>query len=487
MAVYLAVDLGTTGCRSILYDDKLNELSSSYEEYPLITPREKWTEQDAELWWTLTLRTAKNAIARSGISPGSIRAISVSSQGITVVPVDGNIKPLMNSLSWLDVRAEKETACIARELGEREMYILTGKPVSAAYTLPKLLWIKENLPDIYARAYKFLMPMEFLVARFTGKCVTDHSMASGTLMYDIKNLCWSEDILSHYGIDKNKLPALAFAGESAGCILPEVAEYLGLPYDCVVAVGAQDQKCAAFGAGLSDGVMTISLGTAAAITKRWCEAKTEENNGVGWCGYVEKDSFVTEGVIGTAGTCLRWVRDMFFAEDDYKTLDLEALEARERGSSLIFHPYMNGATAPDNYPDSIGNFYGVNLATKRGDFALAVMEGIAFQMRAILEAMEAYGNVHKLILFGGGAKGKVWPEIISDVTGMTIHVPKNPEAAGAGAAMLAAMAAGDIISPLEIKHTYAPSDYSKVYEEKYKKYRSIEKKLWGGNKNESDS
>ncbi len=478
MAIYLSIDLGTTGYRSILFDENLDEIASSYEEYPLITPKENWCEQDAELWWTLTLLTSERAIAKSGIDAKKIKGISISSQGITIVPVDEKIMPLSNALSWLDVRAKDETAQIARELGEGKMYLLTGKPVSAAYTLPKLLWIKENMPDVYERAYKFLMPMEFLVARFTGRCVTDHSMASGTLMYDLKNLCWSKEILSHFGIDEDKLPTLACAGESAGCVLSEVADKLGLSYDCVVAVGAQDQKCAAYGAGLSDGTMTISLGTAAAITKRWCEAKTEINRGVGWCGYVEDGTFVTEGVIGTAGTCLRWVRDMFFVNESYVTIDEEAIAARERGSSLFFHPYMNGPTAPDNYPDSIGNFYGVNLATKRGDFALAVMEGIAFQMRVILEAMEAYGNVHTLILFGGGAKSRLWCEIIADATGMKIHVPKTPEAAGAGAAMLAAMAAGEKISPLEIKHTYEPSEFAEYYRKKYKRFRSIEKKLW---------
>ena len=478
MAIYLSVDLGTTGCRSILFDDKLDVVSSSYEEYPLITPREKWTEQDAELWWTLTLKTAEEAIASSGLLGEEIRAISVSSQGITIVPVDENIKPLSNAISWLDVRAENETKMISERISEEEIYLTTGKPLSATYTLPKLLWIKNSLPDLYNNAYKFLMPMEFLIARFTGNCVTDHSMASGTLMYDIKAMRWSERILGLFGIDPSKLPRIAFAGESAGKVLPEVAKKLGLSENCYVAVGAQDQKCAALGAGLSDGAMTVSLGTAAAITKRWSEARTEINNGVGWCGYAEKGAFVTEGVIGTAGTCLRWVRDIFFNNDGYATVDKEALEARDRGSSLIFHPFMNGPTSPELYPESTGNFYGINLATERGDIALAVMEGIAFQMRSILEAMEAYRNVHTLILFGGGAKSDLWCQIIADVTGMNINVTKTPEAAGAGAAILASRAVGENISALAIGKTYAPSSLRRAYDEKYEKYKAVETKLW---------
>ncbi len=478
MAIYLSIDLGTTGCRSLLFDENLKELAVAYEEYGLITPKEKWTEQDAELWWELTLRTAENAMLKAGVSGKEIRSISISSQGITVVPVDKNLVPLCNALSWLDVRAEEETEQIRNDFGDEKIFTLTGKPISAAYTLPKILWLKKHEPEIYSSAWKFFMPMDFLIARLCGKCVTDHSMASGTLMYDIKNLCWSKEILDYYDIDENKLPELSFGGEFAGTVLPEVAARLGLDGNCVVAVGAQDQKCAAFGAGLCDGVMTISLGTAAAITKRWNEAKTEINNGVGWCGYIEKNAFVTEGVIGTAGTCLRWVRDMFFKDDSYSVIDLEAEKARERGSSLIFHPYMAGPSSPDNYPESTGTFYGVNLATVRGDFALAVMEGIAFQIRVLLEAMEAYGNVHTLILFGGGANSKLWSQIIADATGMRIVVPETPEAAGAGAAMLAAIAAGDKLPSLKAKKVYDPSSLKDTYNEKYNKFRGIEKRLW---------
>lgn len=473
MKIYLAIDLGTTGCRSILFDESLNQLAAAYEEYGLITPREKWTEQDAELWWEMTLRTAAEAIKTAGIDSRQIEGISISSQGITIVPVDENIRPLCNAMSWLDVRSEEQCAQIEQDFGGDFMFIHTGKENRPSYSLPKILWLRDNQPDICEKTWKFLMPMEFLIAKFTGNCVTDHSMASGTLMYDIKNLCWSKEILDRYGIREDQLPTICWGGESAGCVLPEVAERLGLREDCVVAVGAQDQKCAAYGAGLADGVMTISLGTAAAITKRWNEPKTREHRGIGWCGYVEPGTWVTEGVIGTAGTCLRWVRDMLFPGESYDVINEEALQARERGSSVLFYPHLNGF-----YPNPEGCFYGVNLATNRGDFALAVMEGVAFQIRSILERMDAYGNVHTLVLFGGGAKSPVWRQIIADVTGMQLRVPVTPEAASAGAAMLAAKAAGNILPSLQIEEHYEPSGNRELYEQKYKKFRSIEKKLW---------
>lgn len=480
MSIYLAIDLGTTGCRSILFDDSLNELASSYEEYGLITPSPDFVEQDAELWWHLTLKTAKNAIQKAAISPDKIDGISISSQGITIVPVDKEIKPLYNAISWLDMRAKAQAEEIRKDFGNDEIFRLTGKTLCCDYTLPKLLWIKEQLPEIYNSTYKFLMPLEFLTAKFTGKFVTDYSMATGTLMYDIKNQCWSDKILDKYGISKKLLPDVAAAGTPVGNVLPEVARELGLKENCVVALGAQDQKCAAFGVGLRKGVMTISLGTAAAITKLWNEVKTEKDNGIGWCGYISKDEYVTEGVIDTAGTCLRWIRDTLYKSEGYSVINEEAeLQLSKTAEKpMFFYPFMMGASSPNFYPEATGTFYGLNIASVRGDFALAVMEGIAYQLRIILEAMDAYGQVDTLIIFGGVANSKFWCQLIADITGMEVYVPSNSEAASAGAARLAAVGCGKDIGALECAYSYKPSERKESYNKKFIKYTKIEKKLW---------
>ncbi len=478
MSIYLSIDLGTTGCRSLLFDASLTPLSYAYEEYGLITPHEGEVEQDAELWWELTLRTAAAAIEKAGLDGKSIDSISISSQGITVVPVDHALRPLCHALTWLDVRAEQETAELVERFGAERLYRLSGRQPSPALTLPKLLWLRRHRPEIFDAAYKFLTPMDFLIGRLTGRPITDRSMASGTMLYDLGRQEWDPDMLSACGLTADRLPELGIGGEDAGVVLPSVAKKLGLRPNCRVAVGAQDQKCAALGAGLADGVMTVSLGTAVAIEKLWSDARTEINNGVCWCGYARPNLYVTEGVINTAGTCLRWVRDMLFPDTAYSVMDQEAEEALERGSSLLFYPYLNGPSAPDYYPDSQGCFYGVNLATRRGDFALAVMEGIGFQMRVLLEAMEAYGNVHTLVLFGGGAKSDLWCRILADATGMRIKVTKTTEAAGAGAAILAANAIGEYPAPLTCERVYEPSERAAEYEAKYQTFRALEKRLW---------
>lgn len=478
MAYYLAIDLGTTGCRSILFDERLNAIGSAYEEYGLITPKETWVEQDARLWWEMTLRTAKLAIANSGIDAKDILGISVSSQGITLVPVDREFTPLCNALSWLDVRAETQTEKIRSDYSEKEFFNITGKKILSSYTLPKLLWLKENMPDVFEKAWKFLMPMDFLIAKLTGNAYTDHSMASGTLAYDLKNGCWKEDILSRYGIPQEKLPQIVWSGTNAGYVRKEVAQSLGLSECCLVAVGAQDQKCAALGVGLSADKITVSLGTAGAITKLWKSVETEKSDRVSWCGYTEPSTWVTEGVINTAGTCLRYVRDLFFQGEDYQTVNKEAAACLQQGCNLLFYPYLSGPSSPDYYPDSQGCFYGITLATKRGDYAASVMEGIAFQIRILLEAMDAYGNVRELILFGGGAKSDLWCQVIADITDLTVVVPSTAEAASAGAAILAARACGKELGSLPCAKSYPPSGKRVYYQEKYQKYRKTEKKLW---------
>ncbi len=469
MAYYLAIDLGTTGCRSILFDDKLNNLSQAYEEYGLITPNATWVEQDAELWWTLTKKTAKDAISEAGIDGKAIDGISISSQGITIVPVDRDFKPLCNAQSWLDSRGETEAEQIAEDYTVEGIFGLTGKNPLACYTLPKLLWIRKNMPDIWEKAYKFLMPMDFLTAKLCGRAVTDHSMASGTLMYDLKAGCWSRDVLDRYSIEEERLPEILWSGESAGCVLPEVAKELGLRADCVVAVGAQDQKCAALGAGLKEGAITVSLGTAGAITKRWSECLSASNQSVAWCGYTEKGYWVTEGVIETAGVCLRYTRDLIYPGESYKIIDEESAEAIEWESELLFLPSLGAGK---------GGFYGMGLGTAKGEYTAAVMQGVAFEVRRMLQKMDAYGNIDTLILFGGGAKGDLWCQIVADATNMNILVPKTAEAAGAGAAVLAARGCGVDLGSLECTRSYKPSDERReYYEKKFARYEAALKAL----------
>lgn len=357
------------------------------------------------------------------------------------------------------------------------MFRLTGKPVDAVYTLPKILWLKENRPELYESCYKLLMPMDFLVAKLTSNAYTDHSMASGTLLYDLTNSCWADEILDHYGIDKEKLPVIKQSDECAGTVCAEVAAELGLNKDCFVVVGAQDQKCAAYGVGTDDQTVCLSLGTSAAVTKRWHAFNKDSDPGVGWSGYVKENEYVTEGVVNTAATCFRYIGELLYPGVGYDVIDSEAEKIRTR-SSLLFHPYMSGPCSPFFREGSIGNFYGISLATRREDYALAVMEGVAFQMRTLLKAMNADDESGKIVMFGGGAKSDLWSQIVSDVTGLPVLIPQTHEAASAGAARLVADCEKNPLPPLSSVKSFTPQNRD-YYNEKYAQYREIEDRLWG--------
>ncbi|MEN6595101.1 MAG: FGGY family carbohydrate kinase [Clostridiaceae bacterium] len=482
MSCYLAIDLGTTGCRSILFDGSLRQLSDSYIEYGLMTPREHWVEQDANLWWELALETSLRAISASGLTGQAIDAIGISSQGITIVPINKHFEPLRNAISWLDARANEQAAFLEREIGSQEMFRQTGKSIYAAYAACKILWIRENEPEVFQKTWKFVMPMDFLAAKLTGVCVTDHTMASGTLLYDIHQQKWSAPLLARCGLSERLLPELRWAGETAGTVLPEVAERLGLRKNCVVAVGAQDQRCASLGVGLRRDVATISLGTAGAIGVLRETAQTEGDLRIGWSAYIRPNACVNEGVINTAAVSLRWLRDLMYPGCGYDILDHEAAKALSTQPALFFYPYLTGPSNPHNYPNSQGSFVGASLGTTRGDFALAVMEGVAYQIRSMLEAMHALDGEMSLILFGGGAKSELWCQIIADITGLAIQVPCLAEAAGAGAAILAGIGTGAFSREdppgLPIKQTYLPGERANAYAVAYARYRGIERRLW---------
>lgn len=480
---YLAIDLGTTGCRSMVFDRQLQLRGSAYREYGLIAPRADWYEQDATLWWELSCETLQQAAADAGIAPAQIQSISISSQGISIVPVDEEGTPLCNALSWMDTRAKAETAQLLKQLGDEATYRLTGKHILPCYTLPKLLWLQKHAQDIWAKTKYLWMPLEYLTAKFTGNACTDASMASGTLLYDMQNGCWHLPTLQRYGIAESMLAQIRPCGSSAGTVLPQVAEKLGLSPDCIVSVGAQDQRCAALGAGLREDTVTVSLGTAAAICKLWSSFQPEQTT-VGWSPYIYEGSFVTEGVANTAGAALRWLRDILYPGCDYNVINREAAQAREKGSQVLFHPFLGGSAYPRYDIAGTGCFYGLSMATTRGELALAVMEGVAFEITEILEKVDPENKTRRLMLFGGGAKSALWQQIFADATGKEILMPQLSEAAGVGAAMLAGIGCGDFtpeqLPCMGIGAAARPGQWYEQTQIRLARFRKLEDKLAQG-------
>ncbi len=480
---WIAIDLGTTGCRSLIFDDRLQIVGESYYEYPLITLSDLAIEQDANLWWELTKKTILEALRRSGIPAETIKGIGISTQGISVVPVDQNGNALRNAFSWLDRRAQQEAEKIEADFGAEGIFDLAGKPAMAAYTLPKLMWMKKHERKLYDSTYRFLLPHDYLVMKLTGEFLTDHTMAGGTLLYDIKKQGWSDEILEKEGIDRSKLPDIRWSGEGAGTLRSEVARELGLAESVVVAIGGQDQKCAALGAGIAGDVITLSLGTAGAIEKIYDYPFVDPARKTPSFSFLSPRMWIAEGVVDTAAGAMRWLKDTLFPDCGYG--QMSALAQQALCSPLFFHPHLCGDSSVGNKKNACGNYYNISLHTKRGEFVSALLEGVGCEIKRIVSQMEAQEKpTAEIRIFGGGAKSDVWCHIIADITKKTVRKVSTEEAASAGAAMLAGIAqgsydrdsAGELVS---VSHAFEPEEIlMRRYEKKYDDYMELYDRLW---------
>jgi xylulokinase len=434
MDALAGIDLGTTGCRAAVYSAAGQLLGESYVEYPLINLTPERVEQDANLWWTLAQQVVAEAARRAG-PRAEVRGLSVSSQGLSFAPIDRHGKLLRNAISWLDARAGSETEAIRAQISDDALFGITGMRLGAYYTLPKLLWLRGHEPDLFARAHKFLMAHDVLVHKLCGACVTNYSLAGGSMLLDVSALDWSDRLLTMFGIERERLPELCWGGAVAGELTRSVAQALGLPEHLPVVVGGQDQKCAALGAGIRPGMAAVSLGTAAAVSCLVSTPAFDAMRRVPIFPFVVAGLWDVEGVIGTAGAALKWVRDTLFPGKAYEDLDAMALASPPGANGVRFYPHLTGATSPWWQVQARGVFSGLSLAAGAGDLVRSVLEGIAFQVKANLDVLATLAPVEAVILFGGGARSRLWSDLISQVADLPVYVPQTVEAATWGACL----------------------------------------------------
>jgi xylulokinase len=327
------------------------------------------------------------------------------------------------------------------------------------------------------------MPHDFVVAKLCGETVTDHTMAAGTMMYDINKQDWNKEIIDTFGIDADKLPGLSYSAKSVGTVLNSVAAELGLPSGVKVCVGGQDQKCASFGAGISEGIATISLGTATAIGKRWTKPHKDDQMRIPSFSFLFEKTWFTEGVLSTAAACMRWLKETFFEDYTYEQMSAMVDEAVDYKTELSFYPHFVGNGTPNLGYDSTGMYTGIHLNTTRQDFVRALFEGIAMQIEENLEVME---GTTELRVFGGGAMSSAWCEIIADVTNSRVKTLRSHEVACSGAAMLAGLGSGvykdeeEASSKVSIARIYEPNTQRRsYYKDKYEQYKTFEKHAFG--------
>ncbi len=443
----LTLDLGTSSCKASLWDAAGALLASADETYPTHHPQPDWAEQHAEDWWRAACAAARRCLALHAGGGRGIAAIGLSSQREGVVPVARDGRPLGPCIIWMDRRSRREMETLVAEFGAARLHDITGMIPDPTFTATKLLWLKTHAPEALAAAY-FLQPRDYLYFRLTGAVLTDYTLASRTMMFDIRARAWWMPMLDRVGIRQEQLPPLYASTEAPFRVTPESAHALGLAPGTPVAVGAGDRPCEAVGAAVGGKRAMESTGTATNVSMviREVPAVLE----VSPCSiHALPDRWLLEMGIITTASVLRWFRDLTgLPPEGMGTLEAEAAKSPPGARGLVALPFFMGARSVRLNPDARGAFLGLSLGHGRGDIARAIMEGVAFEVGACLRGLQGLGHgVEDLRVLGGGARSDLWCQIKADVLGVRLARLRHTEAASVGAAILAGAAIGLLEEP----------------------------------------
>jgi xylulokinase len=457
MGYILVFDIGTTAVKACLFNRRLELLAHSVEEYRLLTPEQGRVELDPETYWRAVKTEMAGVCRAAGLSPGEIEAITITTQGETLIPVDSAGRALRNAVVWLDERAVKQAAKINERFSPELFYSRTGISECNGYCpVSKILWIKEEEPEIYRKTHMFLLLEDYIISRFTGEFVTEKSLLGTTGYFDIISDEYWEEMLVFAGIDPAKLPRPLECGTALESpVLPEIRSEWGLSAGVKIISSAMDQITAATGAGnLKPGIITETTGTG------MCIAAASENPNfanparVTIYRHIHAKTYLIIPVCMTAGLILKWFKDEFCADlaaeaksrnqSVYARIDELASGAPPLSRGLVFVPYLNGVLQPDNNPSARGVFFGVGLNTGRPEFLRAILEGIGYMLKeniGLIEQTEG-GTAKEIRSLGGGANSAIWRKIKADINGVDIIRMRENECTALGAAILAAVALG---------------------------------------------
>jgi len=467
MDALLALDLGTSGCRAEIFSLQGQRLAGYYCEYGLLSPVPGAAEQEPQTWLQALGDCVRSALSQLINKHVQILAIGISAQGHSWLPVNKQLEALRPALTWLDTRATDYARMLLEKYGVDFWGRLAGKLPGPWHMLPQLLWLRDQEAYSVQSARYFLCAHDYLLACLTGEIVTEATNAATTLLFNIVSLSWEKFLLDEWEIEPTYLPRLSQAGTIGGFLRQEIASQWGLPAKIPVAVGAQDQKCAALAAGLQEGVATASLGTATAIsalTPKPCFSL--EQGAIPCFPYLWPGSWILEAPLTTTGGALCWLRNVLCAAS-YETLIADAENISPGSSGVLFFPYLAGAGAPFWRPELSGAFMGLSLACDTGHLTRALLEAVAYDIYANLEFMNALGSpIERLVLYGGGARSLLWPQIIAAVCGLPTVTGSETEAASRGAAMLAAQAIDIDPAPLRlsVKDVLVPAGWREAYQ-----------------------
>ena len=450
----LAHDLGTSGNKATLYRPDGTLAAAVVAAYPISYPHPGWAEQNPEDWWEAICTSTRQLLEKSGAKPEQILCVSFSAQMMGCLVVDQAGKPLRPMITWADTRAVEEEQFLCDAVGMERIYAITGHRASASYSAAKLLWIKNREPEIYRRAYRMLHAKDFIVYRLTGQFLTDYSDASGTNLFDIRAKCWSEEICHALDIPMELLPQAVPSATVAGLMLPRAAQLCSLKPGTPVVLGGGDGSCACVGAGVTmPGSAYCVMGSSAWISMASPEPVLDaQMRTFNWV-HLDPNLYTPCGTMQAAGLSYSWFRDALCPEEQrlaaqegisaYVLMNAAAEKTAPGAGGLLYLPYLLGERSPRWDTRARGAFVGLSASTGRGAMARAVMEGVGFNLRVILESIESRLPVEKLTMIGGGTKGKLWMQILSDIWQKPLLLPQyREEATSLGAAICGGVGIG---------------------------------------------
>ncbi|UCC65168.1 MAG: hypothetical protein JSV36_09100 [Anaerolineae bacterium] len=455
----IGLDIGTTGCKAVVFDATGEPLASASREYAVDIPQPTWAEQDAEGVWRLAQDALRQAIAAAG--PQDTVALGMSAQGEAVMPVDARGQALRPAILGMDTRTGEQNAWLCDRFGAEHLFERTGMPVHTINTLPKLLWLKQHEPDLWARAARFLLYEDFLIQKTTGQAAISRCLASRTQLYDLRTDRWSPEILEALELHPLRLATVQPSGVAVGRMWPDLAESLGLAGPPLVATGGHDQACGALGVGLvRPGLAMVSTGTAEVVEVALDSPALNETlygGNISVYAHVVPGLYLAMTLNHSGGLLLRWFRDTLCREEmrqaqasgrDPYNLILE--DASLEPTSLLLLPHFAGSGTPWFDTASKGAILGLTIGTAKADLAKAILEGLTFELRVNLDLLQEGGvRIDELRAIGGGARSDLWLQLKADITGVPVVVPRITEAACWGAALLAGVGAGCFASAAE--------------------------------------
>ena len=475
---YIGVDLGTSAVKLLLMDAKGSIKNIVSKEYPLSFPKPGWSEQNPEDWDKQVMAGIKELIA--GVDGSEVAGISFGGQmhGLVILDKDDNV--IRPAILWNDGRTTKECDYLNNVIGKNKLSEYTANIAFAGFTAPKILWVKENEPENFAKIAKIMLPKDYIAYKLSGVHCTDVSDASGMLLFDVKNRTWSKEMCEICSVREDQLAKIYESYETVGTILPAVAKELGISENCKIVAGAGDNAAAAVGTGtVGDGACNISLGTSGTIFISSKNFGVDSNNALHSFAHAD-GTYHLMGCMLSAASCNKWWMDDIIGTKDYAA-EQKAIEKLGE-NHVFFLPYLMGERSPINDPMARATFTGITMDTTRADMTQAVLEGVAFALRDSFEVARSLGvDIQRSKICGGGAKSPLWKKIVANVLNIKIDVIESEEGPALGGAMLAAVANGEYADVqaaadaiVKIVDTVEPdAELVAKYEARYQEFKRI--------------